>query len=198
MNKAPSAKQIKILQNIKFRPLQDDSNNVRKKQRITSSMIILGEEPVFSDSDEEREFNETIFGPIQPVATIPVKDKYHDAEVQCDLLTPEKTLYGLINQCTKLNADDAGDFKGIIKACEKFIARRSFNIHDPDALSDISYVSKNDASSSSPLNKKKNENEIANSNNTLKGGLVSNNESRRKSNRRKGANRSVRLGNIKF
>lgn len=42
------------------------------------------------------------------------------------------------------------------------------------------------------FSKKKNENEIANSNNTLKGGLVSNNESRRKSNRRKGANRSVR------
>ncbi|CAH1110947.1 unnamed protein product [Psylliodes chrysocephalus] len=182
---APSAKQIKIIQDIQLRKPQNDCDQFRKKRRVTSSTLMLDEEPVFSDSDEERQFGELIFGSIQPVknkcpkaiecnkltgqsTTIPVKDKYRDVEVQCDLLTPEKALYRLINQCSKLNADEVGDLKDIVKSCEKFITRRSLNINEADALGDISYIS-NDARYSSPTRKKKSRNECRKKSGNKKG-----------------------------
>ncbi|CAG9857656.1 unnamed protein product [Phyllotreta striolata] len=60
--------------------------------------------------------------------------------VQCELLSDEQSLRGLIDQCAKINPDNAGNFKKIVKSCARFTESLWFPVPD-DALSDISDIS---------------------------------------------------------
>ncbi|XP_050504646.1 GATA zinc finger domain-containing protein 8-like isoform X3 [Diabrotica virgifera virgifera] len=142
-SKNSSSQSINILQDLQVRP--QTSNGKAKK--ITSSMYFLDEEPDYSDSDEDF-FNirgkEPVYGEYIYI-TKPVR-KNCNVEVQCDILTIEKSLDAFVTKCAELDPNTVGRYKQLVLLCKELVNDRYFITSDPyhcDTNSDAERSSEN-------------------------------------------------------
>ncbi|XP_057654691.1 uncharacterized protein LOC130892957 [Diorhabda carinulata] len=128
-----------ILRNEKI--LTPQKVDLSSRRRMTSSMFFLDEEPAFTDSESESEFDTEIPGNTKNDTTVvkttmPIainssssikiinsdpKKQVSDAQVQCDILTKECDLKGLIEICANLEA--TGEYDELIQLCKKLSNR---------------------------------------------------------------------------
>ncbi|XP_072387903.1 uncharacterized protein [Diabrotica undecimpunctata] len=126
-----------ILQNQTVKPTQTSNGKSRK---MTSSMYFLDEEPAYSDSDDE---NSLIMGRKKPIygqyiyLTKPIQKKC-DVEIQCDILTIEKSLHALVTKCAELDPNTVGRYKKLVLICKELVNDRYLITNDPDCNNDNS------------------------------------------------------------
>ncbi|CAG9834427.1 unnamed protein product [Diabrotica balteata] len=129
--------EVNILSNQTVRPTQTSNGKSRK---ITSSMYFLDEEPAYSDSDDENSF---IMGRKKPIygqyiyLTKPIQKKC-DVEIQCDILTIEKSLHALVTKCAELDPNTVGRYKKLVLICKELVNDGYLITNDPDRNDDNS------------------------------------------------------------
>lgn len=143
-----SVNNINILQNITIRPPLEIDKCL--KGRITSSMVFLDEEPAFTDSESESEFdtqipeNETTAikrnmsiticskTPTESINSKP-KKQVCDVQVQCEILSSKSDLRDLkdmIEICA--NLEPTGEYEELISVCKKLNNKNDYDHHNVD------------------------------------------------------------------
>nr|XP_023019419.1 uncharacterized protein LOC111508214 isoform X1 [Leptinotarsa decemlineata] len=140
---------IVVHQNVLLKNTSDNkrpasSNSSSKKRRVTSSMLYLDEEPVFSDSEEERDYMLRIFN---KYTSTPKTPRNRETGIQCDI-SIDNSLFALIKTCSILNPDVPTRFpvfkkylNELVHVCRKIQSEMPHEIDKhPDEMSDVDNI----------------------------------------------------------